>query len=162
MYKRQAYYHDTGVAADTFEAVLAQRPTRPVDFDARLRAVTAFRQLAEAESLAAANKRIGNILKKTEEPIPDAVDPSLLQDEAERNLHAQIDTMAQTVAPLFAARDYEAALKQLAGLREVVDIFFDKVMVMAEDASIRTNRLALLSRLRNLFLEVADLSHLQG
>ncbi|MCW8839389.1 MAG: glycine--tRNA ligase subunit beta, partial [Gammaproteobacteria bacterium] len=162
MSRLKAYYHELMVAPDTFEAVLAQRPTHPLDFDARLKAVTAFRTLTEAESLAAANKRIGNILKKTDEPIPEQVDSALLQDEAEKALFAQVETMAKSVAPLFATRDYEAALKQLAGLREVVDNFFDAVMVMADDEKIRANRLALLQRLRNLFLEVADLSQLQN
>lgn len=162
MGRLKAYYHDAGVAQDTFEAVLAQRPTQPTDFDARLKAVTAFRQLAEAESLASANKRIGNILKKAEETIPENVNASLLQDEEEKALNNQVDDMTKTVSPLFASRDYEAALKQLAGLREAVDNFFDKVMVMDKDASIRANRLALLNRLRSLFLQVADLSHLQS
>lgn len=161
MGRLKAYYHDSGVALDTFEAVLAQRPTRPTDFDARLRAVTSFRQLAEAESLAAANKRISNILRKAEETIPDKIDSSLLQEEEEKALSQQIDEMTNKVSPLFAARNYETALKELAGLRETVDNFFDKVMVMAEDAAIRANRLALLNHLRSLFLEVADLSHLQ-
>lgn len=162
MGRLKAYYHDAGVAPDTFEAVLAQRPTRPTDFDARLKAVTAFRALPEAESLAAANKRIGNILKKAKEAIPENVDTALLQEQAEQALHTQIQAMAKTVAPLFAARDYEAALKQLAGLREVVDSFFDAVMVMADDAAVRSNRLALLKQLSGLFLEVADLSVLQN
>jgi len=162
MGRLKAYYHELEVAPDTFEAVLAQRPTRPLDFDARLKAVTAFRALAEAESLAAANKRIGNILKKTDEAIPDQVDTALLQEDAEKALHEQVEAMAKSVAPLFKARDYEAALKQLAGLREVVDSFFDAVMVMADDDKVRANRLALLNRLRNLFLEVADLSVLQN
>jgi glycyl-tRNA synthetase beta chain len=162
MGRLKAYYHDAGVATDTFEAVLAQRPTRPLDFDARLKAVTAFRSLPEAESLAAANKRIGNILKKTEEEIPSTVDTALLQEQAEQALHTQVEAMAKSVTPLFASRDYEGALKQLAALREVVDEFFDKVMVMAEDSAVRGNRLALLKQLSSLFLEVADLSQLQG
>lgn len=161
MGRLKAYYHEQQVAPDTFEAVLAQRPGRPLDFDARIKAVTAFRSLAEAESLAAANKRIGNILRKTDEQIPQQVDTALLQEEAERALHEQVETLARRVAPLFEARDYEAALRQLAGLREVVDNFFDGVMVMAKDEKVRANRLALLNRLRNLFLEVADLSLLQ-
>jgi glycyl-tRNA synthetase beta chain len=162
MSRLKAYYHELGVAPDTFEAVLAQRPTRPLDFDARLKAVTTFRSLPQAESLAAANKRISNILKKTEEATPDMVDIGLLQEDAERALNEQVEAMAGTVAPLFAERDYEAALKQLSGLREVVDAFFDAVMVMADDDAIRANRLALLNRLRNLFLEVADLSQIQS
>jgi glycyl-tRNA synthetase beta chain len=162
MGRLRAYYQDSDIALDTFEAVLVQRPSRPIDFDARIRAVTAFRALPEAESLAAANKRIGNILKKSEEAVPAGIDTALLQEAAEMALHEQVEAMAQSVAPLFAARDYEAALKQLAGLRAVVDAFFDAVMVMADDDKVRANRLALLNRLRNLFLEVADLSVLQN
>lgn len=162
MTRLKAYYADTGVAPDTFEAVLAQQPTYPLDFDARIKAVTAFRQLPEAASLAAANKRIGNILKKAEEAIPTSVDPSRFIDAAEKALAAKIETMAGVVAPLFAARNYEAALKELAVLRPEVDTFFDEVMVMADDAAVRTNRLALLKRLSGLFLEVADLGQLQS
>ncbi len=162
MGRLKAYYHDAGVAPDTFEAVLAQQPTQPLDFDARLRAVTAFRLLPEAESLAAANKRIGNILKKAEENIPNSVDAKLFSDEAEKALAAKVEEMTNMVAPLFAARDYEAALKELAALRPEVDTFFDDVMVMADDAAVRANRLALLAKLSGLFLEVADLGQLQG
>lgn len=162
MGRLKAYYHDAGVAPDTFEAVLTQRPTRPLDFDARLKAVTAFRQMTEADSLAAANKRISNILKKTDEVIPDQVATALLHEPAEQALHQQVQAISVTVTPLFAARDYGQALKQLAGLRQVVDTFFDEVMVMADDADLRANRLALLKSLRNLFLQVADLSQLQG
>ena len=162
MGRLKAYYQDQGVTPDTFEAVLAQRPTQPIDFDARLRAVTAFRSLPEAEALAAANKRIANILKKTDEAIPAQVDAHLLHDEAEKQLYQQIAAISDQVTPLFRSRDYATALKTLAGLREVVDAFFDQVMVMADDTALRANRLALLSQLRNLFLEVADLSLLQG
>ncbi len=162
MSRLKAYYADAGVAPDTFEAVLAQQPTQPLDFDTRIRAVTAFRQLPEAEALAAANKRIGNILRKAEQAIPDAVDPSCFIDQAEKALSTKIEAMAEVVAPLFAERNYEAALKQLAALRPEVDTFFDEVMVMADDATVRTNRLALLKRLSGLFLEVADLGQLQG
>ena len=154
MGRLKAYSADTGVAPDPFDAVL--------DFDARLKAVTAFRQLAEAESLAAANKRIGNILKKAEQAIPDTVDPSCFIDDAEKALSTKIEAMARVVAPLFAERNYEAALKELAALRPEVDTFFDEVMVMADDAAVRANRLALLKRLSGLFLEVADLGQLQG
>jgi glycyl-tRNA synthetase beta chain len=162
MGRLKAYYADTGVAPDTFEAVLAQQPVRPIDFDARIKAVTAFRQLPEAASLAAANKRIGNILKKTDETIPDLVDASLFIDDAERALATKIDAMATVVAPLFAERNYESALIALAALRPEVDTFFDQVMVMADDETVRANRLALLKRLSGLFLQVADLGQLQG
>ncbi len=158
----RAYYADSGVAHDTFDAVLAQRPTRPRDFDARVRAVTTFRKLPEAEALAAANKRIANILRQAEGAVTGAVDKNLLAEPAEKDLAEQVDAMAGKVAPLFAQRNYTEALCQLAGLRGVVDAFFDQVMVMAEDAALRANRLALLKRLSDLFLQAADLSRLQG
>jgi glycyl-tRNA synthetase beta chain len=162
MSRLRAYYQEAGVNPDTFEAVLAQRPTKPKDFDARVRAVTAFRALPEAASLAAANKRIANILKKSEETIPASVNPTSLVEMAEKTLSAEVATMANNVAPLFAKRDYEAALKKLASLRPTVDSFFDAVMVNTDDRELRLNRLALLKQLSALFLEVADLSQLQG
>jgi glycyl-tRNA synthetase beta chain len=162
MTRLKAYYADSGVAPDTFEAVLALQPTQPLDLDARIRAVTAFRQLPEAQSLAAANKRIGNILKKAEQAIPDHVDPARFTDKAEQALATKIETLAGVVTPLFAARDYAAALKELAALRPEVDTFFDEVMVMADDPAVRSNRLALLKQLSGLFLKVADLGQLQS
>jgi len=164
MDRLRAYYKDIGVAPDVFEAVFAQRPTQPYDFDRRVRAVNHFLGLPQAESLAAANKRISNILRQAEEKsikVYDKADANKLTENAERALADQIRDMATLVAPLFEQRDYETALAQLAGLRETVDIFFDDVMVMVDDAVIRDNRLALLSQLRNLFLQVADLSQIQ-
>ncbi|MEJ2397786.1 MAG: DALR anticodon-binding domain-containing protein [Gammaproteobacteria bacterium] len=124
--------------------------------------LNAFRELAEAESLAAANKRISNILKKTDEKIPARVDDKLLQDEAEQALAAQLNSLSDHIAPLVAERNYTAILHQLANLRSNVDSVFDKVMVMANDKALRHNRLALLTQLRNLFLQVADISQLQS
>ncbi len=164
MDRLRAYYKDSGVAAEVFESVLAQRPTQPFDFDRRVRAVNHFLSLPEANSLAAANKRIANILRQADEKnivVPDAIDISKLADISEQALAAQLKTMAQQVTPLFDKRDYEPALARLAGLRETVDQFFDKVMVMTDDAPLRDNRLALLTQLQNLFLRVADLSRLQ-
>lgn len=161
MERLRVYYQDRGIPADVFEAVYAEEPTRPIDFDARVRAVTAFRALPEAESLAAANKRISNILKKADSVIPDQFDHALLTDAAEQALAEQVEALAARVAPMFAAREYEAAMKELAGLRATVDRFFDEVMVMADDVKLRDNRLALLKRMRSLFLQVADLSCLQ-
>ncbi len=158
----KAYYADRGIAADTIDSVLALKPTNPLDFDRRVRAVQAFRELPEAEALAAANKRIGNILKKAECAVGDGIDAALLQDEAEKALASQVEASAAEVAPLFEARDYTEALKRLAALRAPVDTFFDEVMVMAEDATLRDNRLALLKRMSGLFLQVADLSRLQS
>ncbi|MEJ2390848.1 MAG: glycine--tRNA ligase subunit beta [Gammaproteobacteria bacterium] len=158
----RTYYTSQDIKPDVFESVHSQRPTQPNDFNARLLAVNAFRELAEAESLAAANKRISNILKKTDEKIPARVDDKLLQDEAEQALAAQLNSLSDHIAPLVAERNYTAILHQLANLRSNVDSFFDKVMVMADDKALRHNRLALLTQLRNLFLQVADISQLQS
>jgi glycyl-tRNA synthetase beta chain len=124
--------------------------------------VAAFRELPEAESLAAANKRVHNILKKTEEAIPGAVDAGRLVESAERELADQVAAQREAVRPLLDNGDYTEALRRLAGLRAAVDAFFDQVLVMAEDPAVRANRLALLSGLRGLFLEVADISRLQS
>ncbi len=158
----RAYYTENGFDVNLFEAVRALRPGRPLDFERRIQAVRAFRERSEAESLSAANKRIGNILRKAEQPIPAQVDETLFTEEAERDLGANVASLEQAVTPLFAEGDYAEALHQLAALREPVDRFFDDVMVMAEDAKVRDNRLALLKQLSGLFLHVADLSRLQG
>ncbi len=158
----RAWYQEEGVRPDVFEAVLATRPVRPLDFHHRIHAVAAFRELPEAESLAAANKRVHNILKKTEEAIPAAVDAGRLVESAERELADQVAAQREAVRPLLDNGDYTEALRRLAGLRAVVDAFFDQVLVMAEDPAVRANRLALLSGLRGLFLEVADISRLQS
>jgi len=162
MERLRAYYTDVGITLDVFDAVHAQRPTRPLDFHARLYAVTEFRALPEAESLAAANKRIGNILRKTEEIIPRTVDAARLIDTAELDLANALDELCDSVSAQFDHGDYTAGLRRLAALREPVDRFFDNVMVMAEDAALRANRLALLQQLQGLFLRVADLSRLQS
>jgi glycyl-tRNA synthetase beta chain len=162
MERLRAYYSDAGIAADVFEAVLAQRPTQPYDFHRRIEAVNQFRTLPEAESLAAANKRIANIIRQADITLSEYVQDNLLSEKSERVLATQIDAMAQEIAPLFEAKDYQQALTRLAGLREAVDKFFDDVMVMVDDEELRNNRLALLGRLRNLFLRVADVSHLQS
>ncbi|TQV65151.1 MAG: glycine--tRNA ligase subunit beta [Halothiobacillaceae bacterium] len=160
--RMRAYALDRGIRADVFESVLATRPTRPLDFERRAQAVNDFLALPQAEALAAANKRIGNILKKVEGDLPTAIDEALLAEPAERELAARVRRLEAELAPLFAAGDYTAALGRLAHLREAVDAFFDGVMVMAEDAALRDNRLALLNRLRALFLKVADISVLGG
>jgi len=157
----RAYYLDAGLDRNVFEAVLACRPERPLDFDGRVHAVQAFRKLKEAESLSAANKRISNILKQAGDRDWDHVSSELLAEAAEKGLAQKIDAMKSKVEPLFAAGDYTAAMKLLAGLRPEVDAFFDTVMVMVDEEAVRDNRLALLQGLRNLFLRVADLSRLQ-
>lgn len=155
-------YGDLGLGADLFDAVASVRPTSVADFDARIRAVAAFGQLPEAEALAAANKRIRNILKKTEEAIPDTVDANLFENIAEEQLAQRIEAAAAEIHPLITAGDYTGTLKTLSTLRGPVDKFFDEVMVMADDAQVRGNRLRLLTDLASLFLHVADVSRLQG
>lgn len=157
-----AWYHDQNVATDIVKAVMARRPTRPSDFNKRIEAVTAFRALEASKSLAAANKRVGNILAKTEDSIADSVDTSLLSEDAEKALAAVVTKLTADLAPVFASSDYNKALTQLAELQGPVDVFFDNVMVMCDDQAVKLNRLALLNILRNQFLNVADISLLQG
>lgn len=161
MERLRAYYQDSGVSADEFDAVLATRPVSPYDFEQRVRAVTAFRRLPEAESLTAANKRIRNILKQVEGAVPERITASLFAEPAESELYARLTMLLTDVTPLLDAGNYSIALEQLAGLRQPVDQFFDSVMVMSDDAAQRGNRLALLNTLSQLFLRVADLSRLQ-
>jgi glycyl-tRNA synthetase beta chain len=158
----RAYYLDAGYDVHIFESVLARQPASPLDFDQRMRAVKVFHELAEADKLAAANKRIRNILRKADTAIPDRLDKTLLQEPAEQALAAAIDELAAVVQPLFAQREYTEALCKLAALQSPVDDFFDAVMVMADDTALRDNRLALLNSLSELFLQVADISRLQG
>ncbi|WKE67528.1 glycine--tRNA ligase subunit beta [Gallaecimonas kandeliae] len=157
----KAWYQDEGFGGDVINAVLARRPTKPVDFDQRVKAVSAFRALDAAEALAAANKRVGNILSKVDGELPTEVVKERLVEAAEVALFAEVSRLEEELAPLFAAGDYTPALTALAALREPVDAFFDGVMVMAEDAALKQNRLAILNRLRGLFLQVADISVLQ-
>lgn len=157
----RAAYQDEGIGADVVLAVLARRPTRPLDFDRRVKAVSHFRTLDAALALAAANKRVSNILAKVEVPLPTTVKPELLVDAAEKALATQVAELQAELAPLFAAGDYQAALTRLAALQGPVDTFFNEVMVMADDEALKANRLALLNNLRNLFLQVADISLLQ-
>ncbi len=162
MDRLRGYYQDKGVDIDLIDAVLATHPTRLLDLDRRIKACQAFRSLPEASSLAAANKRISNILKKTDEDIPEKVDISQLVDNAEKQLATVLNDLNIEVVPMMEAGNYTPALTRLAALRESVDAFFDEVMVMVEDDALRANRLALLRNLSNLFLRVADLSRLQS
>lgn len=155
-------YLERRVPVDLFEAVAAIRPDSVADFDRRVEAVASFRSLAAAEALAAANKRIHNILKKSEQQIPEAVDPGLFDSPQEQALYAVIEQKADEIAPLMAEAAYEQVLHSLATLQTPVDQFFDQVMVMAEDPAIRSNRLALLNRLSKMFLGIADISVLQA
>jgi len=151
---------DTGLATETFEAVMLRHPASLVDFDRRLAAVQTFLRLEQAESLAAANKRIANILRKAGNPDGLRVDRKLLEEDAERALQKALDNVQEKVAPMLKTRSYAEVLNELADLRDPIDLFFDDVMVMAEDEAVRNNRLALLGELRTLFLRVADISRL--
>jgi glycyl-tRNA synthetase beta chain len=151
---------DKGLRSETFAAVMAREPESLVDFDRRLAAVQTFARLEQAESLAAANKRIANILRQAGNPEGLTVKEKLLDLEAEESLHNALANAREKVGPMLEHRRYAEILNELADLRDPVDRFFDDVMVMADDAALRDNRLALLSELRALFLDVADISQL--
>ena len=156
----RAWYQDEGIAVDVIQAVLARRPTRPADFDARVRAVSHFRTLDSAEALAAANKRVSNILAKADAAIGE-INLTACVEPAEKALAEAVLALRTEVQPLIAKGDYTAVLDKLANLRAPVDSFFDNVMVNAEDPVLRQNRLAILNTLQGLFLQVADISVLQ-
>ncbi|MDE2051425.1 MAG: glycine--tRNA ligase subunit beta, partial [Gammaproteobacteria bacterium] len=162
----RAYYLErtggTAVTTEMFDAVLATRPVSPLDLDARLRALSAFLALPDAASLAAANKRVANILRKAGERAPADVDPQALQAPAERQLFEAMRERREAVAAATARRDYAGSLGLLAQLRPAVDAFFDSVMVMDENPKLRANRLALLAQMHELFAGIADLSRLPG
>lgn len=157
----RAWYQDEGYSVDVIQAVLARRPTKPADFDKRVKAVSHFRELDAAASLAAANKRVGNILSKFEGTPPSTIDNNKLVENAEIQLAEKVCGLVDQLAPLFATGDYQTALTALADLRAPVDTFFDEVMVMDKDETLKMNRLALLNLLRSQFMNVADISLLQ-
>ena len=161
MERLRAYYQEQGIANDSIDAVASLKPTHPLEFDQRIKAVASFRNLPEAEALAAANKRIANILKKVKDAIPAQVDSTLFSEPQERALYQELNEQLEQAELLFSEGEYAAALSLLAGLRESVDDFFDNVMVMDKDDRLRNNRLALLNQLRTLFLKAADVSLLQ-
>ena len=156
----RARYEDEGVDVAAYLSVRAVQPGSALDFDQRVQAVQAFRTLPEAASLAAANKRVSNLLSKFDAKLPEAVEPRWFDNATEFSLYSAIQQAEQAVQPLAAARQYREALERLAHLRGPVDAFFEAVLVNAEDASVRANRYALLARLRGLFLGVADISAL--
>ncbi len=167
MERLRTYYTDRDISTGVFEAVYAKRNTQPFDFDRRINAVAEFCKLPEAESLAAANKRISNILTKQANGketnnIQSKIDSSLLSDNVERTLAGRIGRMEKEVRPLLDKKDYTSALQSLSALKEPVDNYFENVMVMVDDKKLRNNRLAMINKIRNLFLQVADLSKLQG
>ncbi|WP_151172233.1 glycine--tRNA ligase subunit beta [Pseudoalteromonas ruthenica] len=157
----RTWYQEQGIAVDVIQAVLARRPSKPLDFDLRVKAVSHFRSLEPAEALAAANKRVGNILSKNDIKEVGAIDKALLQEPAEQTLAEQVAAYQAKLSPLYEQGDYQLALSELANIRQSVDAFFDNVMVMADDDAVKNNRLALLSQLQSLFLQVADISVLQ-
>jgi glycyl-tRNA synthetase beta chain len=161
----RGYYGDQGLRGDAFEAVAALKPASLLDFDRRLRAVVAFAELPEAESLAAANKRIGNILRQARqkgEGGESSIDATRYEHEAERALGSALAGASAKAQDAVRAGDYVGALRELATLRPTVDAFFDQVMVMADDPALRANRLALLDALRRQFLRIADIGLLQS
>ena len=155
-----ALLQDQTIAIDVIQAVAARRPTKPADYLARVHAVDKFRALEEAEALAAANKRVANILAKQNVEVTDTVniDESLLAEEAEKALYVELKAAQKEVDIAVPSQDYTRILTALATLRNVIDNFFDNVMVMADDEAVKNNRLALLSLLRQLFLTTADIS----
>lgn len=157
----RAKYEDQGVAVDVIQAVQALAPKSPLDFDKRVTAVNHFRTLPEAAALAAANKRVANILAKEATPEGAVVEANLVE-AAEKALYAELQALTPVVQPLLAARNYTEALSKLAALRAPIDAFFEGVMVMADDAELKANRLRLLAQLRDLFTAIADVSVLQG
>ena len=154
----RAWASDEGMGAELYLAVRTLKISNPLDFARRLRAVHAFGERPEAAALAAANKRVSNILAKAEHDGRTEVDASLLSEPAEQALADALTARGAEVAPLFAAARYQEALDALASLREPVDAFFDQVMVNADDAAVRANRLAILASLQGLFMGVADIS----
>jgi glycyl-tRNA synthetase beta chain len=156
----RVYYLNKDFTPDVFDAVAVLKPAKPLDFDKRIKAVKVFRDLPEAKSLAAANKRVGNILKKSKIKENCVVDESLFEEKAEKTLYSKLNSLSGSVEPMFDKGDYEKALCKLSSLREPVDDFFVSVMVMAEDETVKNNLIALLSQMSALFLRTADLSRL--
>lgn len=158
----RAHYQEQNISVDVIQAVLANAPTAPLDFEKRISAVSHFKSMPEAETLAAANKRVGNILAKfTGELFPE-FKPSLAAEKAETELAETFAAISNKVKPLQEARDYKAVLSELSQIKQPIDKFFDSVMVMAEDEQVKTNRLTLLNEIRNSFLAIADISLLQS
>ncbi|MGV2873203.1 glycine--tRNA ligase subunit beta [Colwellia sp. E150_009] len=156
----RAFYQEQGIAVDVIQAVLAKKPSAPLDFDKRIKAVSYFGQLPEAETLAAANKRVGNILAKFEGQLFDEFKIELASEEPEKDLATIFKAVNLKVVPLMADKNYQAALSELAQLKTPIDTFFDNVMVMSDDEAVKINRLTLLNEIRNSFFAIADISQL--
>jgi len=157
----KSWYRDENITPEVFASVAAMELSNPLDINARVKAVDEFSRAVEAVALASANKRVLNILaKQGETKVAAKVDSTLFEDPAEIQLAAEIERLRLLIAPLVEERNYMGVLAALATLREPVDTFFDGVLVMADNPEVRANRLALLHSLRQLFLNVADISHL--
>jgi len=157
----RAYYQEQGISVDVIQAVLANAPTAPLDFDKRIKAVSHFKTLEEAATLAAANKRVGNILAKFKGELYPEFKSDLASEAAEKALAEALNEVKNNIAPLMLAKDYQAALTALACLKAPIDNFFDNVMVMADDEAVKINRLTLLNEIRNSFFAIADVALLQ-
>ncbi|MDH5230508.1 MAG: glycine--tRNA ligase subunit beta [Gammaproteobacteria bacterium] len=160
MERLRAYYQDQSISPQVFDAVLAVKPKSPLDFHQRLQAVNEFAKLEEAESLAAANKRISNILKKLDSPVGETLIANLMSESAEQALFRAMNDKQAEFDTCMAQSDYQAALSLLASLRQPVDQFFDQVLVMDDDPKVRHNRLTLLAKLSFNFNQVADIAAL--
>ncbi|MDG1753322.1 MAG: glycine--tRNA ligase subunit beta, partial [Thalassotalea sp.] len=158
----RAYYQEQKISVDVIQAVLANAPTAPLDFEKRISAVSHFKSMAESETLAAANKRVGNILAKFNGELFAEFKTSLATEAAETSLANTFAEISNKVKPLQEARDYKAVLTELSQIKQPIDEFFDNVMVMADDEEIKINRLTLLNEIRNSFLAIADISVLQS
>jgi len=154
----RAFYQEQGIAVDVIQAVLAKKPSSPLDFDKRIKAVSYFGELPEAETLAAANKRVGNILAKFDGQLYESFKGELATEQAEKDLAETFQKISLVVAPLITDKNYQAALTELAQLRTPIDTFFDSVMVMSDDEAVKINRLTLLNEIRNSFFAIADIS----
>ena len=157
----RAMYTEQGVSVDTIQAVQAINPHMPLDFDQRIRAVQTFSELPQAEKLADSNKRVANILAKSEVSVADTIDEALLSEPAEQTLYQAVQQAQMAVKPLLETADYTQVLQTLVSLDAPLTQFFADVMVNSEDAALKNNRLALLKQVRALFLTVADISELQ-
>ena len=157
----RAYYQEQGISVDVIQAVLANAPTAPLDFEKRIKAVSHFKTLEESATLAAANKRVGNILAKFKGELYPEFKANLASETAEKALAEAFDKVKTEIAPLMATKDYQAALTVLACLKAPIDNFFDNVMVMADDEAVKINRLTLLNEIRNSFFAIADVALLQ-
>ena len=157
----RAFYQEQGISVDVIQAVLAKKPSAPLDFEKRIKAVTFFGKLPEAATLAAANKRVGNILAKFDGELYQSFNADLATEQAERDLSSIYQEISLKVAPLMADKNYQEALSELAQLKAPIDTFFDGVMVMSDDEAVKINRLTLLNEIRNSFFAIADISVLQ-